>query len=101
MIANATGCSSIWVHLHHQPRTALMQTEEARLGVFLFEDNAEYGFGMAVAVRQIREKLAELMTEALDLNMPNEYKEAFKAWLDSKDDADASKSSNRKVTSAS
>ena len=98
MIANATGCSSIWGA--STPSTPYCKDANGRgpsWGNSLFEDNAEYGFGMAVAVNQIRAKLAEIMTEALALNMPNEYKEAYKAWLDGKDDADASKAAAEKI----
>nr|HPL99470.1 pyruvate:ferredoxin (flavodoxin) oxidoreductase [Bacillota bacterium] len=71
MIANATGCSSIWGA--STPSTPYCKDANGRgpsWGNSLFEDNAEYGFGMAVAVNQIRAKLAEIMTEALNLNMP-------------------------------
>ncbi|HOR85001.1 MAG TPA: pyruvate:ferredoxin (flavodoxin) oxidoreductase [Bacillota bacterium] len=98
MIANATGCSSIWGA--STPSTPYCKDANGRGPSWansLFEDNAEYGFGMAVAVRQIREKLSDLMTEALTTDMPKEYKEAFKAWLDGKDDADASKAAAEKI----
>jgi pyruvate-ferredoxin/flavodoxin oxidoreductase len=98
MIANATGCSSIWGA--SAPSTPYCKDANGRgpsWGNSLFEDNAEYGFGMAVAVKQIREKLADLMTEALTVDMPQEYKEAFKAWLAGKDDADASKAATEKL----
>ena len=98
MIANATGCPSIWGA--STPSTPYCKDANGRGPSWansLFEDNAEYGFGMAVAVRQIREKLSDLMTEALTTDMPKEYKEAFKAWLDGKDDADASKAAAEKI----
>ena len=98
MIANATGCSSIWGA--SSPSTPYCKDANGRgpsWGNSLFEDNAEYGFGMAVAVKQIKAKLADLMTEALTLDMPQEYKEAFKAWLDGKEDADASKAATEKL----
>ena len=50
-------------------------------GNSLFEDNAEYGYGMFLAVSQMREKLADLMKEALTLEINTELKEAFKEWF--------------------
>ncbi len=98
MIANATGCSSIWGA--SAPSTPYCKDANGRGPSWansLFEDNAEYGYGMAIGVKQIREKLADLMTEAMTLDMPQEYKDAFKAWLDSKEDADASKAATEKL----
>ncbi len=98
MIANATGCSSIWGA--SSPSTPYCKDANGRGPSWansLFEDNAEYGFGMAIGVRQIREKLSDLMTEALEIDIPKEYKEAFKEWLEGKDNADASKAAAQKI----
>src|SRR5699024_8268324 len=57
----------------------------------LFEDNAEYGYGMATAVNQLRDKLEVLMNEFMELDIDNEINEAFKAWIEGKKDAKASK----------
>ncbi|HYF83810.1 MAG TPA: pyruvate:ferredoxin (flavodoxin) oxidoreductase [Clostridia bacterium] len=98
MIANATGCSSIWGA--SAPSTPYCKDANGRgpsWGNSLFEDNAEYGLGMAVGVKHMREKLTDLMTEALTVEMPQEYKDAYKTWLDGKDDADASKAATEKM----
>lgn len=98
IIANATGCSSIWGA--SAPATPYCKNAEGKGPAWansLFEDNAEYGFGMAVAVDQIRDRLAVLMQEALTLNIPQEYKNAFKSWLESKEDAEASKSATKNL----
>ncbi|MFZ5351187.1 MAG: pyruvate:ferredoxin (flavodoxin) oxidoreductase [Bacillota bacterium] len=92
MIANATGCSSIWGA--SAPATPYCKNAEGKGPAWansLFEDNAEYGFGMAIATKQMRNRLADIMTEALTLDIPENFKAAFKAWLDGKEDADASK----------
>ncbi len=92
MIANATGCSSIWGgSAPSMPYCTNAEGKGPAWANSLFEDNAEYGFGMAVAVKQIRNKIADLMEEAINLDIPQNYKEAFKAWLEGKDDADESK----------
>jgi len=98
MIANATGCSSIWGA--SAPSTPYCKDANGRGPSWansLFEDNAEYGYGMAVGVKQIRTKLVDIMTEALALGMPQEYKAAYQVWLDGKDDADASKAATEKI----
>ncbi|MEA4848069.1 MAG: pyruvate:ferredoxin (flavodoxin) oxidoreductase [Clostridiaceae bacterium] len=98
MIANATGCSSIWgASAPSMPYCKDANGRGPSWGNSLFEDNAEYGYGMAVATKHIRERLADLMTEALTLDIPQEYKDAYKAWLDGKEDADASKAATEKI----
>ncbi|MDW7672243.1 MAG: 4Fe-4S double cluster binding domain-containing protein, partial [Bacillota bacterium] len=92
MIANATGCSSIYGG--SAPSVPYCVNEKGQGPAWansLFEDNAEYGFGMALATGQIRGKLEDLMKEGLEMDLPNELKEAFQAWIDGKDDAKASK----------
>lgn len=92
IIANATGCSSIYGG--SAPSVPYCVNEKGQGPAWansLFEDNAEYGFGMALATGQIREKLEDLMKQGLEMDLPNELKEAFQAWIDGKDDAKASK----------
>jgi len=52
----------------------------------LFEDNAEFGFGMYLAVKQIRERLADLMQMAVNSDIDEKVKNAFREWLDNKDE---------------
>jgi len=102
MVANATGCSSIYGgSAPATPYTTNSKGEGPAWANSLFEDNAEYGFGMATGVSKIRERLARFMEvgmEADDMNA--ETKEAFKAWLDSKNDAGKSKEASEKVIEA-
>jgi pyruvate-ferredoxin/flavodoxin oxidoreductase len=98
IIANATGCSSIWGG--SAPSTPYCTNKEGKGPAWansLFEDNAEYGYGMAVAIRQIRSRLADLMNELITLDIPEDAKEAFKAWLDGKDNAEASKEATQRI----
>ncbi len=98
MIANATGCSSIWGGSAPSiPYTTNSQGKGPSWGNSLFEDNAEYGYGMYLAVRQIREKLAELMQEALNMEINQDLKDAFKQWLESMDDGEHSKTATAKI----
>jgi len=101
MIANATGCSSIWGA--SAPSIAYTTDQSGRGPAWansLFEDNAEYGYGMYLGVKQIRERLAELMAEALKTDLPEDIKNAFRNWLEAKEDGDASKAASRAVVDA-
>lgn len=100
MIANATGCSSIWGG--SAPSTPYCTNKDGHGPAWansLFEDNAEFGLGMYLAVKQIREKLASLIKEALELDIPEELKDAFKLWLDNMNDAATTKEAANKIVS--
>lgn len=101
MIANATGCSSIWgASAPSMAYTTNAVGKGPSWGNSLFEDNAEYGYGMFLAVKQMREKLADLMKEALTMEINAELKEAFKEWLEGIDNADISKAATTKILEA-
>ncbi len=99
MIANATGCSSIWSA--SSPSIAYTTNSQGKGPAWansLFEDNAEYGFGMYLGVNQIREHLADLMHRSMEQEeLPDAVIEAFRQWLDSKDDGEASKAASANV----
>lgn len=91
-IANATGCSSIWAG--SAPSTPYTTNEKGHGPAWansLFEDNAEFGFGMYMAVKQIRNKLKDLAEEAQSLDVSDEIKVALKDWVDNMYDAAGSK----------
>lgn len=100
MISNATGCSSIWgASTPSTPYCTNAQGKGPAWANSLFEDNAEYGYGMATAMKQIRSRLTDIMEEALTLDLPETYKEALSAWLESKEDGDASKAASATLLS--
>ncbi len=91
-IANATGCSSIWGG--SAPSTTYTTNacgEGPAWASSLFEDAAEYGYGMMVATVTRRNKLADKMKAALETDVSSQVKEAMTGWLAGKDDADESK----------
>ncbi|PNX50969.1 MAG: pyruvate:ferredoxin (flavodoxin) oxidoreductase [Thermoplasmata archaeon M8B2D] len=91
IIANATGCSSIWGG--SAPSIPFAKNKDGHGPAWansLFEDNAEYGFGMVLATIQRRNKLADLIKQSIE-NVSGELKEAFEKWLEFKDDAENSK----------
>lgn len=101
MIANATGCSSIWAA--SAPSIAYTTNEEGKGPAWassLFEDNAEFGYGMYLGVKQIRDKLSDLMEEAIKSDIGQPVKEAFSKWLEAKDEGDASKAASKGVVEA-
>jgi len=98
IIANATGCSSIWGG--SAPTSVYTTNSNGRGPAWansLFEDNAEYGFGMAMGVNALRERLAEEMTALIDKDIPQEAKDALTEWLDKKDEGDGTLERKDKV----
>jgi pyruvate-ferredoxin/flavodoxin oxidoreductase len=92
VVANATGCSSIWgACAPSMPYCANSQGRGPAWASGLFEDNAEYGYGIALGIRHQRERIAELIQEALTSDLAEELKDAFQAWLDGGDNAQASR----------
>ena len=82
MIANATGCSSIWgASAPSMPYTKNHLGHGPAWGNSLFEDNAEYGYGMFLGVKQSRQRLAADIEAATKLPVSAELKAAFADWL--------------------
>ena len=78
-IANATGCSSIWgCSAPSTPYTVNAQGREPAWANSLFEDNAEFGFGMAISVKVRRN---ELKAEVEKLAENPVFEEAANNWL--------------------
>jgi pyruvate-ferredoxin/flavodoxin oxidoreductase len=100
MVANATGCSSIYGG--STPATPYCAGKDGRGPAWansLFEDNAEYGLGMATGVEQIRARIARRMTETLG-EVNAETKAAFEAWLEAKEDGDKTREVSNAVLKA-
>ncbi|MBK5099510.1 MAG: pyruvate:ferredoxin (flavodoxin) oxidoreductase [Desulfobacteraceae bacterium] len=98
LIANATGCSSIYGGSAPScPYTVNEDGHGPAWANSLFEDNAEYGFGMELGVTQRREKLADIVREALEGDTSKELQEALQAWLDNMNDGEKSKEYGRRV----
>ena len=92
VIANATGCSSIWGGSAPSiPYCTNKDGHGPAWGSSLFEDAAEYGYGMSISYAQRRNKLAELIREVVETEIPQELKDAMNYWLEGKENAEASK----------
>ena len=89
MIANATGCSSIWGG--SAPVSVYTKNKDGRGPAWansLFEDNAEYGYGMAMGVKAMRNRIASEMKQLLDMDISQDAKDAFNAWIDGMNSAE-------------
>ena len=86
-IANATGCSSIWGgSAPATPYTVNKAGHGPAWENSLFEDNAEFGLGMALAQNAVRGRLAELTEKLIASNANAALKEAAQKWLDTMND---------------
>jgi len=82
MIANATGCSSIWGgSAPSTPYTTNHNGHGPAWANSLFEDNAEFGLGMFLGVKAIRERLVDLAGKAIEAGVKPEAKEVLEAWI--------------------
>ncbi|NLW06449.1 MAG: pyruvate:ferredoxin (flavodoxin) oxidoreductase [Clostridia bacterium] len=98
IIANATGCSSIWGGSAPScPYTTNRKGHGPAWCSSLFEDNAEFGFGISLAVAKRQEELAEAVKKALAAPVSEAFKAACEGWLAGKDDADLSREFGDKI----
>ncbi|MET3616397.1 pyruvate-ferredoxin/flavodoxin oxidoreductase [Peptoniphilus olsenii] len=100
-IANATGCSSIWGgSAPSMPYCTDSCGNGPSWANSLFEDNAEFGFGMAISQVQSRDRIKNLMEEFINLGVDDETNQVFNEWIESKDDYKTSKLASAKVLKA-
>ncbi|NLA86933.1 MAG: pyruvate:ferredoxin (flavodoxin) oxidoreductase, partial [Clostridiales bacterium] len=100
-IANATGCTSIWGG--SAPTTPYTVDCEGRGPAWansLFEDNAEFGFGMAMASEQRREGVRLMAEELAKKDIDPKVKTAIGNWLDVFNDGEATKSAGKALENA-
>ncbi len=91
-IANATGCSSIWGgSAPSTPYCTNADGEGPAWASSLFEDAAEYGYGMMLATKTRRNTLAAKVQKALETKPSSAVKEALKGWLAGKEDTEESR----------
>ena len=97
LVANATGCSMIYCSA--TPSTPFVTDKEGN-GVAwansLFEDNAEYGYGMAISRNYKNAKILKIMEDNLD----GDCHDAFQKYLDAKGDRDLQRACKDEVIAA-
>jgi pyruvate-ferredoxin/flavodoxin oxidoreductase len=101
MVSNATGCSSIYGG--SAPSTPYCTNAEGKGPAWansLFEDNAEYGFGMMLGSNKLRDRLAIKMNTALLNGVDDTLKAAFEEWLLNINHGELSKIASAKVIAA-
>lgn len=99
MVANATGCTSIWGG--SAPSTPYTKNKNGHGPAWansLFEDNAEYGLGMFLGVKAIRERIAEKAEAAIAANDP--AKAELQEWLDNISEGEGTRERADKLVAA-
>src|SRR4030043_1897847 len=98
LIANATGCSSIWGgSAPSAPYTVNAKGKGPAWANSLFEDNAEYGYGMVLAIKQKRNRIEEYMKQLSGMNIDPAVKEAALEWITGKEDLELNRQSTAKI----
>jgi pyruvate-ferredoxin/flavodoxin oxidoreductase len=101
VVANATGCSSIWGgSAPVNPYTTDAKGRGPAWANSLFEDNAQFGLGIATGIIQRRSALKNYVQAALSSEggaIPEALSLAMTAWLEDADDAEGSKSTGEEV----
>ena len=100
IIANATGCSSIWgASAPSTPYCTNADGHGPAWGNSLFEDAAEFGFGIEMGVNNRRDTLISKCEAALE-NASGDVKSALEGWLEAKDNAEASAEAGKTLKAA-
>ena len=100
-IANATGCSSIWGgSAPSTPYTVNKDGHGPAWANSLFEDNAEYGYGMFLAQNTLRQQLVSKVLELSKSTDKADVKAACEAYLSTVDDGSANKLATIKLIEA-
>ncbi|PIE54752.1 MAG: pyruvate:ferredoxin (flavodoxin) oxidoreductase [Dethiosulfovibrio peptidovorans] len=100
IIANATGCSSIWGgSAPSMPYSTNTKGQGPAWANSLFEDNAEYGYGMALSVKNTVKGLENTVRNLVEMDIDDDVKEVLTLWLDNHEDGQASKAAAKGVQS--
>ena len=93
MIANATGCSSIYsASIPSTPYTTNENGQGPAFDNSLFEDFCEFGMGMVLGNKKMKERVVMLLNEATaNENCPEEFKALAAEWIEKKEDAEETK----------
>jgi len=93
MIANATGCSSIYsASIPSTPYTKNAKGQGPAFDNSLFEDFCEFGMGMVLGNKKMKERVTMLLQEACEkCDVTPEYKALAEEWIANKEDAEKTK----------
>jgi len=99
MSSNATGCTSIYSgSIPSSPYTKNEKGQGPAWANSLFEDFCEFGMGMQLANRKMRERLVKLMKEAMAKDCPSAATGLFQEWIDNMNDSDKTKELAPQIT---
>ena len=99
MVANATGCSSIYSgSIPSTPYTTNEEGQGPAWANSLFEDFCEFGLGMALAGKKMRQRIQKLLEGAIAADAtPAEFKAAAEEWIANKDNSKLSREAAKKL----
>jgi pyruvate-ferredoxin/flavodoxin oxidoreductase len=98
MISNAAGCSTVW---GGSPQVSYTTNEKGygpSWGFSLFEDNAEYGFGMFLGVQKLRNATKEKAMMAVEGAISERVKAALNEWIEGFDISEGTRERADKLT---
>ena len=103
VIANATGCSSIYGG--SAPTVPFAVNADGHGPTWansLFEDNAEFGFGMNLSYNQRRDNIERIAKKLMECDLPSEWglKKACREWIDNRENAEGSKTASANLSSS-
>lgn len=100
-IANPAGCTTVWGgSAPGVPYTTNKKGHGPAWGYSLFEDNAEYGYGMYLGAKTIRNSIAEKIELALEKGVDKELGEAMREWLEGFNESKQTRERADKLVSA-
>ena len=93
VIANATGCSSIYsASIPSTPYTTNAKRQGPAFDNSMFEDFCEFGLGMVIGNKKMKERVAMLLQKVVDEKMGSaEYQAAAAEWIEKREDAEETK----------
>lgn len=98
-IAAATGCNQVWsTSFPSFPYCKNKDGHGPAVGGSLFENNAEFGLGIHLAVTQQRNRLKDMVSSLEEKADREELRVACRAWLDTFEDAEKSRSTGKALT---
>ncbi len=101
MVSNATGCSSIYGgSAPSTPYTVNAEGKGPAWANSLFEDNAEYGYGMALATNKLRDRIRLRLTDAIKTETDENRKAVFASWIENMNKSNESVQASEALTLA-
>ena len=99
IVTNATGCSSIYGGSAPSTpyRPNIVSGHGPAWANSLFEDNAEYGYGVNIGINKMRERISLRMKEAIGAGIDGELATAFQEWIDNMHSAEGSEAAAKKI----